>query len=63
MSIIEEEKEGYFDDQLDSFKNAINPSLRSASSSLNLQDYWVEDHNFFNGVSPTAAVNYAPITL
>ena len=65
MTTIEEEKEDYFNDQQMQFKadNSSYLSVQADGKPLNLQDFWVEDHNFFNGYSPKTAMSYAPITV
>jgi hypothetical protein len=52
-SIEEEGVEDHFNNQVTAFKRSTTLSKRSASISLNLQDSMVENHNFFNGTSPT----------
>ena len=61
-SIEEEGVEDYFSNQLTAFKKASLTSNRSGSIALNLQDSMVENHNFFNGISPpAAATSYVPV--
>ena len=49
MEIIEEledESNQFFDNQMKSFVTAS-----VVNEVLNLKDYWVEEHNFFNGIN------------
>ena len=61
-SIEEEGVEDHFNSQLTTFKRASMPFSRLGSFAFNLQDSIIEDHNFFNGISPSAAAtNYVPV--
>ena len=49
--------EDYFKSQLESFgKNTLlEPTQLLSNGPIDLTDSLIEDHNFFNGISPTAA--------
>ena len=53
--------EDYFKSQLESFgKNTLpEPTQLLSDGPIDLTDSLIEDHNFFNGISPTAASSNA----